>query len=669
MAAKAKAVKVLEGHAWPAMAAKMKGLLELRANPRNARKHPRAQLDAIKASLLRFGWTIPLLEDETGMILAGHGRWEAASELAQEGHERFELCPVITAAGWSDADKRAYALADNQLALTSEWDSVILGQELEAIRLDGSDLGLLGFDASSLAELFPDAGGGAGASGAPRVSLRDRFGIPPFSVLDARAGWWQDRKRAWIALGIESEIGRGGNLLRMSDTIRQPDPAKRAAGELESGTSIFDPVLTELAVRWFSPPKGTILDPFAGGSVRGIVSARLGRKYVGVDLRAEQVEANRAQGKKLAKGATWLQGDSSKLLEVLRQAKLQGLRADMVLSCPPYGDLERYSDDPRDLSTMKPADFVKSYAAIIDAAVSFMAADSFAVWVVGEVRIKGGGYLGLVPETIKAFEKAGARFYNEAILVTPTGNLAMRARKGFETSRKLGKSHQNVLIFCKGDPEAAARRIGEVEFDDGGVKSEGGEETEGDPASTVKVSAAMARLEFMECGPVCNAHGCSGKCCDAPSKPEGCFVTIQPDEELRIEALGGDVQAGLLQPKEGERGCPFKVDGLCSLHESGEKPWGCIASPFTLNPSGTLIIRNRYRLLPCYKNEGPKAPAYRTFRSSLVHIFGEAETARLEAHLDAGGGDIRLAIDPAIRAKLLKNDDIRREAKALGGEV
>ena len=62
-----------------------------------------------------------------------------------------------------------------------------------------------------------------------------------------------------------------------------------------SGTSIFDPVLCELAYRWFSPPQGIVLDPFAGGSVRGIVASHLGRKYTGIDLRSEQIIANRAQ--------------------------------------------------------------------------------------------------------------------------------------------------------------------------------------------------------------------------------------------------------------------------------------------------------------------------------------------------------------------------------------
>lgn len=132
-----------------------------------------------------------------------------------------------------------------------------------------------------------------GESLAPRGSgpLEDRFLFPPFSVLDTRSGGWQDRKRAWLSLGIESEIGRAENLLGFSRTI--------LAEAKKSGTSIFDPVLCECIYRWFSPPGGRILDPFAGGSVRGIVAARLNRRYFGFDLRAEQVAENRKQASRI----------------------------------------------------------------------------------------------------------------------------------------------------------------------------------------------------------------------------------------------------------------------------------------------------------------------------------------------------------------------------------
>jgi hypothetical protein len=84
--------------------------------------------------------------------------------------------------------------------------------------------------------------------------------------------------------------------------------------ETATGTSIFDPVLCEIAYRWFSPVGGLILDPFAGGSVRGIVASKLGRQYIGHELRQEQVDANRAQGSELCGDEehppAWICGDS-----------------------------------------------------------------------------------------------------------------------------------------------------------------------------------------------------------------------------------------------------------------------------------------------------------------------------------------------------------------------
>lgn len=225
----------------------------------------------------------------------------------------------------------------------------------------------------------------------------------------------------------------------------------------QTGTSIFDPVLCEIAYRWFCPPGGLVLDPFAGGSVRGIVASKLGRRYVGVDLSERQIVANRAQGRALcdAPFPEWIVGDSL--------TALPAVEADMILSCPPYADLEVYSDDPRDLSTMDYAGFRAAYFAIVAEASSRLVTDSFAVFVVGEVRDKKGHYVDLVGDTVEAFRAAGLEYYNEAILVTAVGSLPIRAGKQFRATRKLGKTHQNVLVFLKGDGKRAAARCGTVE--------------------------------------------------------------------------------------------------------------------------------------------------------------------------------------------------------------
>jgi predicted RNA methylase len=274
-------------------------------------------------------------------------------------------------------------------------------------------------------------------------ALAERFEFPPFSVLNARDGLWQDRKRAWLELGIKSEIGReavltGGN-------AKQWQANNGATGELSTWTSTFDPVICELMYKWFCPECGQVVDPFAGGSVRGIVAGLLGYKYYGIDLRQEQIDANEAQKKEICPDATiqWVCGDA---MERLRDAP----SADFIFSCPPYGDLERYSDDPSDLSTMDYPVFISAYKKIIAECAKKLNPRCMACFVVGDFRDKKTGfYRGFVADTIKAFQECGLGLYNDAILITCVGSLPIRVGKQFESGKKLGKTHQNILVFKK----------------------------------------------------------------------------------------------------------------------------------------------------------------------------------------------------------------------------
>lgn len=135
----------------------------------------------------------------------------------------------------------------------------------------------------------------------------------------------------------------------------------------------------------------------------------------------------------------------------------------MIFSCPPYADLEVYSDNPKDLSTMKYEDFKAAYFEIIKKSCDRLKKDRFACFVVGEVRDKKGNYINFVGDTVQAFLEAGLGFYNEAILVTCVGSLPIRAGKAFSASRKLGKTHQNILVFVKGDGKKEATACGVVE--------------------------------------------------------------------------------------------------------------------------------------------------------------------------------------------------------------
>jgi DNA modification methylase len=286
----------------------------------------------------------------------------------------------------------------------------------------------------------------------PVGPVAEKFGFPPFSVLDARQGDWQERKRAWIGLGIQSEIGRGDGLTYRSSKFDEYRVKEGIRAETdEQGTSIFDPTLCECVYRWFCPNAGQVVDPFAGGSVRGIVASMMGRKYWGCDLRAEQIEANQKQGIEMGLDPCpqWVCGDS---LEKLDDAPM----ADFVFSCPPYGDLERYSDDPSDLSTMEWHTFRAAYSRIIMRSIKRLKDNRFACFVVGDFRGKNGCYRDFVSATIAAFRESGADLYNEAILVTAVGSASMRVTKQFAKSRKFAKTHQNVLVFCKGDWAKAA---------------------------------------------------------------------------------------------------------------------------------------------------------------------------------------------------------------------
>lgn len=692
----------------------------LRPYSKNARTHSDDQIAQLVGSIQEYGFINPILIDEDAVIIAGHGRLEAAMLAG------MDAVPTITIAGLTEEQRRAYVIADNKLALNAEWDFNMLKDELQQLGELDFDLDMTGFTAAEIAALLDedptkdDARDRAG-------NLSNAFGVPPFSILNSCTGWWRDRKNVWMNLGIQSELGRE----QLADTsFSRPDWVEARGSD--TGGSVFDPVLCELIYRWFSPQGGTVLDPFAGGSVRGVVAAALGRDYVGVELRDEQVAANRLQWAAIKpalqapdnprkvisdpdaltpieqRGEVWFKRDDlfevagapggkvrtclalakagiadgkeglvtagsraspqvnivarvashlgvqarchtpqgelapevisavnigaeivqhkagynnviikrarddakernwveipfgMECLEAINQTRKQvadipdgvqrivmpvgsgmslagvlwgledvgldipvlgivvgadpkfrldeyapdgwrdrvtllqtgtdyhtpaertalegleldahyeakcinhvqpgdlfwvvGIRqtaipndvgagdiewhagdssvvlptldttADLIFSCPPYADLEVYSDDKRDISNMEYADFLRVYREIIAHSAAHLRDDSFACFVVSEVRAPDGVYRNFVADTVQAFIDAGLDYYNEGILVTPRGTAPIRAARPFKSGRKLCRVHQNVLIFCKGSPQVAAERLGEVQF-------------------------------------------------------------------------------------------------------------------------------------------------------------------------------------------------------------
>ena len=269
--------------------------------------------------------------------------------------------------------------------------------------------------------------------------------IKPFSILDTRTKEWQDRKRYWVqSYGIQSELGR-------------EDTESRSRFWEDNTVSIFDATLCEKMYEWFCPKEGRILDPFAGGSVRGIVATEMGFIYNGIDLSDEQIEANKKQSSK----PIWIQGDSEWVIDTIHDNT-----QDFVFTCPPYYDLEKYTDNPADLSNMDEDSFDTKYYSILNKAAKKLKNDRFFAVVVSEVReqsltgnYKIGKYKGLVWKTIRACEEAGLHFYNDMILFNSQHQASRVVDTYFERNRKVASVHQNILVFVKGNPDLAAEFI------------------------------------------------------------------------------------------------------------------------------------------------------------------------------------------------------------------
>lgn len=389
----------------------------------NARAHGEEDVEAIKKSIEKYGFNDPIgVWSDHNVIVEGHGRLAAAKALG------LEMVPCIRLDHLTDEERREYAIMHNKTAELSSWDAEALRKELEDL-----DLGDFG-DVFADAEEFVDGGEYQGEKG----SLSEDFIVPPFTVLNSQGGAWTKRKKIWSEKFTQF-AGRADELTYSMEGFR-----KAYGFYMLSGTSIFDPVLCEVMYRWFCPAGGSIFDPFAGGAARGVVAELTGHHYVGIDLSAEQITQNKQEAERLGITPEWYCDDSLNMDEYIKDGS-----ADMVFTCPPYADLEVYSDDPRDISNMSYEDFSDVYARILTRAAAKLKDDRFMAVVIGDVRDKEGIYRGLVGLTADILTAAGLKYYNELIKVGPIGTAAYRARQCFR-SRKCVKIHQQVLIFYKG---------------------------------------------------------------------------------------------------------------------------------------------------------------------------------------------------------------------------
>lgn len=135
---------------WSEKSIEMRDAATLNPYERNPRTHPESQIEQLKNSIRQWGWTVPILIDEDDTVLAGHGRLHAATEMM------IEQVPCVVATGWSEDQKRAYVIADNQIALNAGWDMDVLEDEIRALDGDSFSVDMLGFDEFELSKMLAE---------------------------------------------------------------------------------------------------------------------------------------------------------------------------------------------------------------------------------------------------------------------------------------------------------------------------------------------------------------------------------------------------------------------------------------------------------------------------------------------------------------------------------
>ena len=421
---------------------------KVRVDPNNYRQHPDNNKRLIKRSLRENGAGRSIVVDNTGASIGGSGVLEQAEALGLKQRivetDGSELVVVVRKdISPDDPRRKQLALADNATTDQSVWDIAALQANFTTDELASWDIELPQVDgvANDIAD---------GAKDEARAKLADKFLVPPFSVLDTRQGYWQERKQEWLQLT--------GNLTESKEHVL--GGAENMLSQINEGSSNFDPVLAEICMRWFCLPDGRILDPFGGEQTKGVVAGALGYDYTAVEFRPEQVAINKAACAEYPH-VHYYCGDSNDISKIVPHSGY-----DLCFTSPPYYDLEVYSkDDMSALGTY--AEFMEQYRNIFAQCVELLADNRFLVIKIGEIRDKKSGvYRNFVGDNIRLFMDLGLQYYNELALVNMCGTAPQRAAKSF-THRKMVKIHQNVLCFFKGDPQTIKDIYPQIEIDNG----------------------------------------------------------------------------------------------------------------------------------------------------------------------------------------------------------
>lgn len=489
-------------------------LSQIQVNGANPRTITNEKFDKLINSILVLPKMLelrPIVVDDTFVALGGNMRYRAlvaiegmdVEELAQRlaGLRDYQkkteaekqrlveywgewktkpTAPIIKASELSEDERKEFIIKDN--VGFGDWDMDALANDWNAEDLDSWGLDVWQDNDGSHGD------GGNGDNSPANASLNDRFIVPPFSVLDTRKGYWQARKKMWRSKVTSVDIGgsREDTLIQSPEikykdlyqrtrkhreelgiSFREyldkyvPDDVKEreASKVLAQGTSLFDPVLAEIVMRWFCPPDGSILDPFGGEQTKGIVAGVLGLKYRGCEIRPDQVSLN-SEACKDYPNVQYHCGDSNNIAEIITDRGF-----DLCFTSPPYYDLEVYSkEDMSALGTY--GEFMAQYENIFRQCVDMLSDGAFLVVKIGEIRNKQtGAYRNFVGDNIAMFMRLGLTYYNEIIMVETGASIALRASR-YMDSRKVAKMHQNILVFYKGNLKDIKKKYPRIEFNE-----------------------------------------------------------------------------------------------------------------------------------------------------------------------------------------------------------
>lgn len=442
-------------------------------NPRKNLQPTDAEYVKLKNSIEHFGYVEPVIVNKRNMtVVGGHQRIKVLKDL---GYTEIDVVYVDL----SDTDEKALNIALNKIS--GDWDAEKLEDLLRDISLDTTfDVELTGFGLDEIETIFSGAlkdnktniekeeedrktkeSLQEAYDRVAHYSLKEQYGMPPFSVLNmsilnTRDGDWDKNNKFW-----KDKINDNAEARKNAFCLNRSFDKLDYANFKNNAVSILDPTLCELINKWFLPKEqgNKVFDTFAGDTAMGFVTGALNNYYTGIELRQEQVDWNITQfnNNGLSNYCKYICDDGRNVLNYIDENSM-----DLYFSCPPYYDLEVYSDKENDASNQETyEDFYKILDDAFTKSIKCLKDNRFAVVVAGDVRNKKtGGYYDFLGDIKKTFIREGCLFYNELILVNKIGSGIITAGAGMR-NRKIKKIHQNVLVFYKGDTS----KIKDVFFD------------------------------------------------------------------------------------------------------------------------------------------------------------------------------------------------------------